>query len=372
MVAMLLATAVAASFPAQAAACRSPLPRGPQVPAPIVFRTSCGAFRLARQGHVTRLPRRWFARHGARAGRRYGTDVQVRRTRPGRIILRRGGRVVWRSAALYPNDATNVAFGPGLFAFSAYRTGIYVTDLRGSERLIVPGRGLYPYDFTSRGELLVRTAPGRVAVVAPGGTFLRTYRFREGIGFTFNGRNLYFVRPDGTLAVAEGARLLSVRTLPRVGGWISHATPGLLVFTAARGVTVTRVDGSLVARAGWRGARLGNFDSGLIPSADGRSFAFRLSNARAGAKSGEAVVYLLNSGASRARAVYRHRLGPAGCAVGATISWHGRFVLYRSIDGQRTLIDGRTARRTDLTALAGALPHLGTETADVHWRSDLR
>jgi len=97
--------------------CRAALPQGPPVPAAIVFKTSCGGYLLATTGHVTRLPRHWFASHSGGTGRRFGADLQIRRNRTGRITLLRHGRLAWRSRDLYPNTAADVAFGPHAFAF---------------------------------------------------------------------------------------------------------------------------------------------------------------------------------------------------------------------------------------------------------------
>ena len=342
------------------------------MPAPIILRTSCGGYRLAPSGRVTRLPRRWFARHSGGTGRRYGADIAVRRTRAGRFILLRHGRVVWRSRGLYYRDGAGIAFGPHLFAFAVYRKGIFMTDLERPERLVMRGRGLYPYGFTRRGELLV-SAAGRLGVVARDGTILRRYSFRRRNGFTFDSRTetVYFVSPDRTLAAAQGTHLRPVGRLRGIDGWITFARPGLLVFTGRRSVAITRLDGSLVARARWPRAALHTLDSGVSVSPDGRWFAFRLSNAHPGAKRGAAAVYVLHSGRSRARVIYRHRLGAIGCAVGAGMRWHGSFLLYESADGQHAVLDAKSGHRTDLGPLARALPGRdATDQYDVFWASD--
>jgi hypothetical protein len=151
---------------------------------------------------------------------------------------------------------------------------------------------------------------------------------------------------------------------------MSVARPGLLAFIGERDVVVRRPDGSLVASARWPRSRVDLFDSSLSVSPDGREFSFRLSDAHPGARSGTAVVYVLRAGQSRAQAIYRHHLGPSGCAVGANMSWHGRFLLYSSADGQRAIIDSQSGRRLDLTKLAG-LPRLApAERASAYWASD--
>src|SRR5207248_4193123 len=111
------------------APCRAPLPRAPAVPAPLVAWSSCGAFRIRTDGRVVRLPRHWLARHSGGTGRRWEAKLDIRRNRPGRYVLVREGRVVWRSRGLYPNDGGSIAFGPGRFAFASYRRGVFMTDL---------------------------------------------------------------------------------------------------------------------------------------------------------------------------------------------------------------------------------------------------
>jgi hypothetical protein len=368
--ALLAATLAAVAAPSHP--CQAPLPHGPTVPAPIILHTSCGNFRLAPDGSVTRLPGHWLAHHSGGTGRRYGADLALRRSSAGKIILIRRGRVVWRSQGLYRRTGDSVAFGPHLFAFNDYNRGVFLTDLRGPERLVLRGRGLNPYDFTRHGELLV-LANGRIIVLARDGTLLRRvpYRQRNGLAFDPRSETLYFVRPDGMLASTQGAHVRLIRTLRGVDGWLAFAPPGLLTFAAPRSIAITKLDGSLVARTHWPRSRVDNSDSGVSVSADGRSYAFRLSNARPGARRGEAALYVFHAGDFHAHAIYAHRLGPIGCAYGANMSWSGRFLLYSSADGQRDVFDSRSGHRIELSALARQLPHLVRgERAIIGWRSD--
>jgi hypothetical protein len=354
------------------APCRAPLPRAPAVPAPLVAWSSCGAFRIGTDGSVERLPRHWLARHGGGTGRRWGAKLDVRRNRPGRYFLVRDGYVVWRSHGLYPNDGGNVAFGPGRFAFNSYRRGVFMTDLRHRERLVVRGRGLYPLDFTHGGDLVV-SAGRTILLVSREGRTLRRFRYRPRNSFAFDERSgtLFFVTRRGRLASVRDRHLRLARRLDRVDGPISAPQHGLLVFGGAQRLVVTRIDGSVVARTRWR-PRLGS-DSGVAVSPDGRSFAFRLTDARPGAKTATATLYLLHAGSTRAEAVYRHRLGPSGCAVGANLGWKGRFLLYVSTDGHRALVDAATRTVTDLTKLATALPRRSAgEQASFAWASEFR
>jgi hypothetical protein len=335
-----------------------------------VLWTNCGAFRLARDGTIARLPRRWLAHHGSGTGRRYEPDLDIRRTRAGAFLLLREGRVVWRSSGLYPRDGGGVAFGPDAFAFASYRHGIYLTDLHGPERLVLAGRGLYPYTFTGSSDLIV-TGSRTITVLSPSGAVLRrfAYRPRNGFGFDEQTETLYYVTPAGRLAVAHGTHVALNRSVARIDGLVSVERADLLVYSGGRSITVTTRDGAVIAGAHWN-ARL-HSDGGVAVSANGRDFAFRLSDAHAGSRSGSATVYLLKAGATRAEPLYLHRLGPSGCAVGAGFSWRGSSLLYSSSDGTLALLDADRRAGVNLTRLAARLPHRSAgERALAAWRSD--
>lgn len=334
--------------------------------------TDCGGYRIATTGRVARLPRHWLARHSGSTSRPWEPPhVIVRRDRAGRYFLLREGRLVWRSSRLYPNDGGSIGFGPGEFAFASYRHGVYLTDLTGPERLAVRGRGIYPYDFTSTGDLIV-TGGRTIVLVSPRGRTVRQFTFRMSNGFSFDERTdtLFFVTRGGRLAAVRNRHVRLERRITS-GGGIS-ARRNVLVFTSAHAITVTRRDGSVVARAQWHSPRSA-VDSGVSVAPGGRSFVFRVSDARPGARSSEATLYLLRAGWTRAEILYRHRLGPSGCAVGANLSWHGRYVLYTSFDRHEAVVDTATRRLTDLRRLARALPTRSSiELASAAWASDFR
>jgi hypothetical protein len=317
---------------------------------------------------VTKLRRHWLALHGAGTGRRFGTNLQLRRNRAGRYFLLRQGRLVWASRGRYPNDGGSVAFGPHEFAFASYRRGVFVTDLRGPERLVARGRGLAPYSFTDEGRLLV-SGPRWVMLLGKDGAPLKRFRVNARYGYAFDERSgsFYFVTRARMLAVARGVRVRPLRSVARIDGAMALQR-AFLVFQGGRSITITTRDGAVVARTSWRSSRL-VADSGVSVSPDGRRFAFRLSRARLRS----ATVFVLEPGASQARAIYRHRLRTLGCAIGANMSWSGRHLLYSSADGTRAVIDTSTGAVLELTALARALPRLGSaETAFAAWRRDFR
>jgi hypothetical protein len=341
--------------------CATALPRGPAVPAPIVLSTDCGWFRLETDGAVIRLPIDWLAKQNRTWRQRHGGRLTVKRTGAGRYLVVRRGRVIWRSTGLYYNEAGSIAFGPHSFAFDSYgRRGVFLTDLRSPERLVLHGRGLYPIGFSNRGDLLVS---GRrvITAVSHAGTVLRRYPFRRASSFAFDeqAKTLYFVSPDSVLSAAHGRAVRRIRKV-RVRGSIGLLGRRLLTFTGQRHVAVLRRDGSFVAGAGWHGARR-ELDAGVATTDDGKVFAFRVSRARPGADRSTATVYVLRARQARTRVVYRHRLDQAGCGSGASLDWHGSSLLYRSVDGTgvaeaAVLTLGRSPTR--LTPLLRALPRL--------------
>jgi hypothetical protein len=353
--------------------------RGPSVPAPLVLHTSCGWFELSPRGRLARLPNHWGAKHGDGTGRRYGAHLDLCCDRTRHISLRLHGRLVWRSRTVYPGYGGQIAFGPHEFAFADYYRGVFLTDLRGPERLVVRGRGLYPYDFTRRGDLIIDLGR-RIETAARTGRLLARYRFSFRNGFTFDEQSdtLYFVTPAGRLAAVHDRRL---RLGPRVGGLggISTYARGLLVFTTNRRIVVTRRDGTFLAAAAWNPDRQ-TLDSVLGVSPNGRSFVFELVTAPPLARSGKATLYIMHPGERHARVLFRGWRSPVGCHEGgwcageAGFDWHERFLMYMPGDGQVGLIDSRSGRILDLTRFDRSLPHLGPqpEEALIAWRSDFR
>lgn len=353
-------------------ACHAPLPHGPRVPAPVVFSTSCGRFVLSTDGEVSRLRPRLHGSHRTVNWRNWGTPLTVHRNRAGRIFVLRHRRLAWRSRYLYRGDGGNIAFGPNAFAFASYRRGVFLTDLEGPERLVVRGRGLYPADFDNAGHLIVGDGK-RIDLISRSGATLRRYRYRVRNGFAFDERSdtLFFVTREGALARVKELGIRLARPLQDVDGTINIDPSGLLVFYGVHDVTITRRDGGLLGHTSWAHSPRVSSDSGVSVSRDRQAFAFRLTDAHPGSQSSRATVYVLRAGTTRARAIYRHSMGPSGCAEGANLTWHGRFLLYNSTDGRKAVLDTAKHHAIDLTRLARLLPHCNRgETAGVYWRSD--
>jgi hypothetical protein len=354
--------------------CAKELPHGPAVPSPLVLSTDCGWYRLETDGVVSRLPADWYATHKRPWSPQYGLTYQ--RTHAGRYLVLREGRVVWRSSGLYFNEDGSGAFGPGAFAFASWgRRGVFLTDLRGPERLVVRGKTSYPIGFTRQGELLV-SGPGTITVVSQDGTVLRRVRYRRSSSFSFDEQTqtLYFVTPTGMLSAVDGSAVRRIGKI-RERGWIGVLGRRLLTFTGPRHLAVLRRDdGSLVARANWHGAR--ELDAGVAVSDDGRLFAFRVSNVQARARRARAVVYLLRAGESSVRAVDRTRIRRAGCGGGgASLSWRGSSLLYRAADNYGVVSDvavlAPDGSATRLTPMLRALPWISSATpGNAFWASE--
>lgn len=367
---LFVASSIATAAP-ESGPCRAALPRGPSVPAPIVFRNSCGVFRLGRDGEVVRLPPGWLASKSGGTGRRYGADLQIQRTHPGRFILLRRGRVVWRSSGLYPRDGGSVAFGPGGFAFGSWRRGIFVTDLKQPERLVAHGVGLHPLAFLRRGELLVGDAGSghAVSVLGQDGSVLRRYRYRRQNGYQFDERteSLFFVTPGRMLVRADGTAARVLRPLGDLDGWVGFAGP-YLTLSDEEGLAVLRGDGSLVSSWSWRVPRGSRLDLSPVASEDGRRGAFRTVPADG---RGSVVLYVLREGQKRATVVYRHRGVQVGCGVGASFDWQDDVLLYSATDGPTTLVDVRTGSVRSLAEFTARLPRrFPGERALASWASD--
>ena len=93
-------------------------------------------------------------------------------------------------------------------AFNSYHRGVFLTDLRGPERLVYAGRGRYPHAFFPSGRLLV-TGGRALVVLAPDGWVERRYPYlrRRGYGFDARSETLFFVTPRGRLGTLRESGL---------------------------------------------------------------------------------------------------------------------------------------------------------------------
>ena len=370
-----LAALALSLFPHAAHPCLAPQPRGPALPAPVVLHTSCGWYERDADGRTFRLPNHWGAIHGVGSGRPYGARLDVCCLRTHHIGLTLDGRVVWRSTRAHPGYGGELAFGPHEFAFADSVRGVYLTDLRSPERLVVRGRGLYPDGFTRDGDLVV-VGKGALVVVARSGRAIGTHAFRPRNGYAFDRRSdtYVFVAPDGRLAVLRSRRVLLGPDVANLGA-LSVVADRTVSFTRRGGLTVMREDGNPVATARWN-ARIETMVGGEVSaSPDGRTFVYALTRAR-GERLGATTLFVLHAGDREGHRLLSRWRSPTTCFEGGPCAggydWHGRFFLYQPGDGHVGIVDSATARLIDLTRLDRSLPHLGPrpERAAIAWESD--
>ena len=288
------------------------------------------------------------------------------------MFLLRGHRLAWRSSGLYPNDGGSVAFGPGLFAFGTYHTGVYLTDLRSPEHLVVRGRGAYPLDFTSAGRLVALNRR-TIDLVSRQGRIVRSLKFDPSRGVTLDQRSdvLYFVTPRNELVTLEGTRTQRVASVARFGGSFGLADPDLMTWSGKRSITVTTRDAKAVASAHWPKS-LGTLDLGVSTSSDGTLFAFRVSDAFPGMRNAHSYVVVLRRGEREAHEIFSHRYAQMGCGVLGSLGWNGHDLLYDWGLGESLIFDAdASARSQTLGAFAQRLPHQGpTDLPSAAWASD--
>jgi hypothetical protein len=352
--------------------CRASLPRGPQVPAPLIFSTTCGMFRLEANGRVGRLPRHWLARRGSGTGRRFGAHLRLRATRDGRITLLLRKKALWRSTGAHRNGVTSVAFGPSRFTFSVYRRGVYLTDLRTSERLVVRGRDAYPLDFTRSGRLIV-VSGRKIIIVSRAGGVARAFTFESnrGVALDQHSDRLYFVTPRNALVTVDGTRAHRLASVASINGSFALAEPNLLTWADEHGITVTTRRAKIVASAHWRSG-LGSADLGVATSSDRALFAFRVSNVAPGKRNAGSRVYVLRRGEHEPHEIFRHRYVQAGCGALGSLGWHGHDLLYDSGQGSPVIFDvDATTTPLVLRRFARRLPHQGAnDLPSAAWASD--
>ena len=255
------------------------------------------------------------------------------------------------------------------FAFADYRRGVFLTDLRGPERLVVRGRGLSPDDFTRNGDLVV-AAGNALIMVSRADRVVGRFRFRPGSGYAFDRRRdaYVFVTPHGRLAVLRRRRVRIGPTVARLGP-VRLLAPGLLAFTGRTGFTVMREDGAVVDAARWN-PRAETLVAGPAVSPDGRSFVYEL------VRGGAATVLVVRQRERRGHVLLRRWRSPTRCIEGGPCAggfdWDGRFFLFQPGDGHVGLVDSGSGRLIDLTRLVHGLPHLGPrpEGAALAWKSD--
>ncbi|HZD87651.1 MAG TPA: hypothetical protein VE088_06565 [Gaiellaceae bacterium] len=371
----LLAVAVAPF--AAAAGTRAALPSGtcappatvvaPSLPAAVTVRTSCGAFRIGRDGRVERIsPDPQPVPRGT--GWWPSTGVWARTVR-GRLVVGRWRRTLWHSSRRYPRDGDvgGIVLDGDIVAFSygSRASRLYVARLGGRERLVA--RGEIPLGRTRDGFYTRRVRGGRLLLRRSDGSLHAPIAHGVGTYATGPAGTLLFVAHDG-LFRARGAHVYRIADLSRLGLTAGRAfrllTLGHLIgLENAHRLVVLRADGTLFARTVLPFARNRiEFVSGG-PAAGDRAAAVAFAVIR-GDRAGDGqvmqrgveTIYLLRSGSRVALPVHAMRTWFDVCGHAADLSWHGDWLLYRATGGSTALIDTGSGRTIGLSSIVRRLP----------------
>jgi len=346
------------------------LVRGPGLPAPITvaagYVTGSVGFVVGRDGRVRRIsnpqslspfPRgaAWFP----------GTDTWFL-IRHRHMIVGRGSRPLWRSHGEFASrwQLGVVAVGPHTVVFQ-YDHKLYLAPLTGVERPVARAElplgwtrgGFYTYRYRGR-ELLLRSDTGEL---------LKTIARRPfGSDYVVANGSLYFIT-HGVLMSARGAhiqRLASLSDLGLSAGLWLQSLGRLLELQDNSRLVVLRPDGSVFASTPLPRShgKSESISSSLVPASQETAVAFV---AAAGESNdpdaprrahGTETVFLLRPGARTAVPVHTERVDFMVCERGASVQWHGKWLLYNNSEGNLAVIDTTGVHRAiELTSLVHGL-----------------
>lgn len=359
-------------------ACNAPVRGVPfALPAPLTIHTSCGRFRIARDGTVSRLPSappppRLL--HSVWASGVWAGSAQ------GHLVVGRSDHVLWRSRGRFRHEyeVDVLTVGPRSLAFlyGMRKTELYVARLDGAERRVAQRElplgwtraGLY----TRRGEtLLLRSAAGDLrATIARDVTHAAYDPLHHTVWFVVRER----------LFRAEGTRvrlLAKVAQLDLTAGRALQLQPlgRLLALQDPRRLVVLRSNGTVFATTHVpRSPR--NLVTGQPTAApNGTAVAFAVQHPDHRIESqvherGVETVYLLRPGARTAVAVHSQHTWFNVCGHSASLVWHGRWLLYTASEGSTAVIDTQNGRTLGLGFLVRRLPGFSRDDSgsfSVHW-----
>jgi hypothetical protein len=287
--------------------------------------------RISNRQSQTRLPRDavWFPATG--------TWFRIRRAH---LIVGRGSKPLWRSHEEIASrwQLGVVTVGPHTVAFQHHHQ-LYLAPLGGAERPVASRElplgwtvgGLYTYRYQGR-ELLLRSDTGRLLKVIARRPLGSDYQVAAG--------TLYFIS-RGALMSAHATRVERLASLKRLGlsagPWL--APLGRLVeLVDNHRLVVVRPDGSVFA---WTRLPLGhgqadNVSSSLVVAPGAGAVAFSAASDRT---ADEETVYLLRPGARVALPLHTERVDFNPCERGASLEWHGNWLLYSNSEGNLAAID---------------------------------
>jgi hypothetical protein len=340
---------------------------GPRLPAPITIAagsvTSRARFVAGRDGRVRRIADPQSQSPFPKGAAWFPGTATWFRIRLRHLIVGRGTRPLWRSHGKIASrrQLGVIAVGPHTVAFQRDHK-LYLAPLGGVERPVARAElpvgwtraGLYTYRYRGR-ELLLRSDTGAL---------LKTIARRPlGSDYVVANGNLYFIT-RGVLMSARGARIEALASLAGLGlsagPWL-QSLGGLLELQDNSRVVVLRSDGSVFAWSPLPRSQgeSESISSSLVVASQGSAVAFVAaageSNDPDAARRahGTETVFLLRPGARTAVPVHTERVDFKVCERGASLQWHGRWLLYSNSEGNVAVIDTTGRHRAiELSSLA--------------------
>ena len=371
LVAILVSVAVLAPRSLSKSATRScgdPLPcLGVRLPAPITITAGrvgrLVTYRIGRDGRVRRIANpqspfpsdaSWFPGTGTWYAIRHG-----------HLIVGRGRTPLWRSRArIAANRLGVIAAGSHEVAFQ-HDHKLYLARLGHAERAIAHRE--LPLGWTAGG-LFTYLYQGRQLVLRGDSGALMKVIARRPLGSDYSVTNgtLYFIT-RGLLMSAHGTRVMQLGALPRLGlsanTWL-QPLGRLVELQADDRLVVVRANGSVFAstRLPITHDQAENISSSLVVAPELRAVAFTVAYDRTGKPAakrprGTETVYLLRGGASAPIPVHRGPVQFDVCERGASVEWHGQWLLYTNTEGSLAAIDTTAPHHTvELRSLVNSLP----------------
>ncbi len=337
--------------------------RSVRLPAPITITSGPVSYRIGRDGRVGRIPEIPSPLpRGAAVFPATGTWFVFRH---GHLVVGRGRNLLWRSHGRMARAQLGLIMASSRMVAFQHDHKLYLAPLRAAERPVA-GREM-PLGWTHGGLYTYRYAGRQLLLRGDTGALLKVIARRPlGSDYFVAGGRLYFV-VHGVLMSARGPRiqrLASLAELRMSDAWL-QPMGRLLELQDNRRLMVLRSDGSVFA---WtplpRGDRqTEGISSRLVLSPDASAVALTAASGETGGPAsaqrahGTETAYLLRAGARTATPVHTEHVAFGPCERGASLQWHGKWLLYGNSEGNLAVIDTTGARRAvELGRLVSRLP----------------
>ncbi len=337
---------------------------GVRLPAPVTIATDRVSFRIARDCRVrrTRNARSPFPR-GAVWFPGTGTWYEIQHDH---LVVGRGRKPLWRShGEIASRDQLGLIMASTHLVAFQHDHKLYLARVRGAERPVANREmplgwtrgGLYTYRYRGR-QLLLRGDTGELVKTIA--------RQPLGSDYSVAGGRLYFI-VHGVLMSARGPRikrLVSLASLRMSDPWVQPVGRLLALEDNSR-LVVLRPDGSVLA---WTplprdGGQTESLSSSLVVAPGANAVAF---TAAAGESNdpdaarrahGAETTYVIRAGARSATPVHTERVEFRPCERGASLQWHGKWLLYSASEGNLAAVESAGAHRAiELSSVTRSLP----------------